>query len=1308
MMLEEKEELLGILRVTVEGKMIHDPGLDFNTKMGSNVPRLGIEVARKRPSNVLTVFFTIALLVFIVETTFFLITHEPRWTCSSLCGGPCTSRTLDASTALSNCNTSEIFYNLNNGTFIVSQARCYQHGITDTHFGFSTTPDCSSINTSIPAANALIPLSGKGNLPYVYAFDAQLDASLQRCTPEAQTACFYNPKIAAWQALTCAPMMHLPPQGNMSQYQYFDLSRVVDERDSIRQQARLAYGDWAERTQGTTCTTAQGVNRGQPMLGSTWMSWEVSKRFSVWTRYFVLTAQIKNDYVKTTEATLSGINRTASSSRWSTRNQIIGRTILEDTASLAIDVLITYMDDKVPVYESSFTWPLECNPDDESCTGFPLVELRDTSQTSSSYNGKEATVTVNITAHADLELSWEDVEIFAYSVSAPYTVMEVTVRYILCLVTVGFLFWYVTRIRILGWGNLLPEQVWAALLIFTMILNLNPLFLVVLFDRDLSTGVGKLGYIFENDLSYYVIYVFVASYVGMTQSARTKGETREVAQLMCTWDHNVALSRLSIILNTGLLVLAVLGVIGRYNDGFDYTTRRESGSTTLQHDGATLMAVIAFTYSLYAVYRARTKLRNTHYNSSRRRQLLLRVVHWVTTPVLLSLITSYVLDTFSDHITGQSHDIVISIEDTVLHRRLMPSILMFAYVITIGFIVVPTSPRVRLPHPSWRSSWIAQKWTRPMLERIREHCSPYYFTSFEEELCWLSYQNIEIQEDIMVAAALAIVTCGGAESENNEPFNESPTAHNISENLRQHRQMFKEPVIHPFSLQLAAEMAILSQEVYFNPPLKVLLKTSRLLRKGPTPGCCVMAAAAVLPRTLVARTFANEILEEPDHVDHVLFKYRQDVVDEFESEQARSMDSVSEEPPPMKSRKLSVMIMEGDKPREVTVAYESSPAESDDADRVEMCDLKTEGSTVSSKSTPRRMSMHVPPILRAGIRKWLGNVKDTVAACHDEYRFEANSKGWAQNISRSFMDLNSFGWSLGYLLDRRDNRVMICTKNISEDDSRVPDYDPDSETQQYCPRTPRVGGTKRKAHTVRQSVDFKIISIVFRGTRNTSNVKTDLSIHREIYEEMANRVDEVKWYQENPCVHSGFAKTWMMLKDDVMNALEKEMNKASDANIRVVCTGHSLGGALAVLASYSIRKEYPNLWVSLYNYGTPRVGNTTFCHMFNKHVPDCYRMTHPADPVPEHPPKCSFGVLPARYNHPTNEVRVDTSGNIMINPTNVESLLLDSFPFSLFELFATTETIRYGHSMKAYRTAIQRTANWAGHDHGLQASLDRS
>lgn len=75
---------------------------------------------------------------------------------------------------------------------------------------------------------------------------------------------------------------------------------------------------------------------------------------------------------------------------------------------------------------------------------------------------------------------------------------------------------------------------------------------------------------------------------------------------------------------------------------------------------------------------------------------------------------------------------------------------------------------------------------------------------------------------------------------------------------------------------------------------------------------------------------------------------------------------------------------------------------------------------------------------------------------------------------------------------------------------------------------------------------------------------------------------------------------------------------------RVLCCGHSLGGALATLAGAWAAYEYPRADVRCITLGSPRVGNRTFCNAMKYLVGDVHRLVHGWDPVPTMPPPTGF------------------------------------------------------------------------------------
>ena len=64
------------------------------------------------------------------------------------------------------------------------------------------------------------------------------------------------------------------------------------------------------------------------------------------------------------------------------------------------------------------------------------------------------------------------------------------------------------------------------------------------------------------------------------------------------------------------------------------------------------------------------------------------------------------------------------------------------------------------------------------------------------------------------------------------------------------------------------------------------------------------------------------------------------------------------------------------------------------------------------------------------------------------------------------------------------------------------------------------------------------------------------------------------------------------------------------ARARVLVTGHSLGGALAVLAAFDIKQAISSFCIEMYTYGTPYPGNRAFAREFNELLPEAWQVIH--------------------------------------------------------------------------------------------------
>ncbi|MEH6405323.1 MAG: lipase family protein [Sneathiella sp.] len=91
-------------------------------------------------------------------------------------------------------------------------------------------------------------------------------------------------------------------------------------------------------------------------------------------------------------------------------------------------------------------------------------------------------------------------------------------------------------------------------------------------------------------------------------------------------------------------------------------------------------------------------------------------------------------------------------------------------------------------------------------------------------------------------------------------------------------------------------------------------------------------------------------------------------------------------------------------------------------------------------------------------------------------------------------------------------------------------------------------------------------------------------------------------------VHNGFQKAFDAVRTQVVEDLSK------NANLPLYVTGHSLGGALAVMATWFIASDSLG---ACYTFGGPRVGNLALEERFKTPI---YRVVNAADIVPRVPP----------------------------------------------------------------------------------------
>jgi len=160
----------------------------------------------------------------------------------------------------------------------------------------------------------------------------------------------------------------------------------------------------------------------------------------------------------------------------------------------------------------------------------------------------------------------------------------------------------------------------------------------------------------------------------------------------------------------------------------------------------------------------------------------------------------------------------------------------------------------------------------------------------------------------------------------------------------------------------------------------------------------------------------------------------------------------------------------------------------------------------------------------------------------------------------------------------------------------------------------------------------------FRGTEpKKSDALTDANAEMVHFSEVCGMV------------HAGFYKAFK----SIQGSLDEVVQLAHES--KVILCGHSLGGALAVMAATYIRKKYKRE-VLVYTFGCPLVGDTDFTSQYSKVDPIAYyRVVHHQDIVTMIPP-------------PHSHLRINILPLILINPIYLINATYDPAgkPFSQF------------------------------------------
>jgi len=125
--------------------------------------------------------------------------------------------------------------------------------------------------------------------------------------------------------------------------------------------------------------------------------------------------------------------------------------------------------------------------------------------------------------------------------------------------------------------------------------------------------------------------------------------------------------------------------------------------------------------------------------------------------------------------------------------------------------------------------------------------------------------------------------------------------------------------------------------------------------------------------------------------------------------------------------------------------------------------------------------------------------------------------------------------------------------------------------------------------------------VAFRGTSSSDGWATDFA-----------STSTVPFAVDSSCsgcgVGKGFYEGYEAVRPTILSTLSNYSCKT------VSLTGHSLGAALATIAAMDLGQTYTIK--DMYNFGSPRAGDSTFASAYNSKFSNHWRVTHSRDPIP--------------------------------------------------------------------------------------------
>lgn len=233
----------------------------------------------------------------------------------------------------------------------------------------------------------------------------------------------------------------------------------------------------------------------------------------------------------------------------------------------------------------------------------------------------------------------------------------------------------------------------------------------------------------------------------------------------------------------------------------------------------------------------------------------------------------------------------------------------------------------------------------------------------------------------------------------------------------------------------------------------------------------------------------------------------------------------------------------------------------------------------------------------------------------------------------------------------------------------------------------------------------QLIVLAFRGSQELEDWRTNFSTRLKQFS-IKTKMEplEEDWTPPRGQVHRGFQSAWHSVEDKVIQQLEK-WNKGQAAQMPLLITGHSLGGALATVAAASLVKQKFKIQ-GVYTFGQPRVGDWIFATEIGLLLQGkVFRFVNNNDIVPHIPPPYLPWNPLRLYVHLGQMMYFNARGNLSTRPNPI-ARFLDFLIGLLRDALEPGFDMINDHRMEFYITNLRKALELEQEKARLEAGQD--